>query len=123
MLTDDSFGISYLNQGLPFGGRKHSGYGRFGGPEGLLGLTAPKAITEDAWFGVVQTSIPPVVDYPVRDTQRSWTCTYEDAWHSKAARKLGTLLTHTRTHTVLHSLVRLAFGSLVQRIHAIRGLL
>lgn len=70
-----SFGISYLNQGLPFGGRKHSGYGRFGGPEGLLGITAPKAITEDVFFGIVQTSIPAVVDYPLDNTQRSWACT------------------------------------------------
>ena len=65
-----------MNQGLPFGGRKDSGYGRFAGPEGLLGLTAPKAVTEDVAFGLVQTSIPPVVDYPLSNTQRSWTCMY-----------------------------------------------
>ncbi|WFD02291.1 Meiotic Sister-Chromatid recombination aldehyde dehydrogenase [Malassezia obtusa] len=72
MVNINDFGISYLNQGLPFGGCKHSGYGRFAGPEGLLGLTRPKAMTEDVAFGLVQTSIPPVVDYPVRDTEKSW---------------------------------------------------
>lgn len=81
---------------MPFGGRKHSGYGRFGGPEGLQGLTAPKALTEDTLFGRIQTAIPPVVDYPVRNTLRSW--------------------------TFLRSLVRLAFGSWWARVQAIPGL-
>lgn len=97
MVNINDFGISYLNQGLPFGGCKHSGYGRFAGPEGLLGLTAPKAVTEDVLFGIVQTSIPPHVDYPLRDTRRSW--------------------------RFLQSLVRLAFGSLWDRIQALPGLL
>lgn len=76
MVNINDFGISYLNQGLPFGGCKDSGYGRFGGPEGLLGLTRPKAMTEDVAFGWVQTSIPPAVDYPIRNTAKSWMCTY-----------------------------------------------
>ncbi|KAL4402442.1 Meiotic Sister-Chromatid recombination aldehyde dehydrogenase [Malassezia pachydermatis] len=97
MVNINDFGISYLNQGLPFGGRKDSGYGRFAGPEGLLGLTAPKAVTEDVAFGLVQTSIPPVVDYPLSNTQRSW--------------------------TFLRSLVRLAFGSWTDALGAIPGLL
>jgi len=97
MVNINDFGISYLNQGLPFGGCKHSGYGRFAGPEGLQGLTAPKAVTEDVLFGIIQTSIPPHVDYPLRDTRRSW--------------------------RFLQSLVRLAFGSLWDRIQALPGLL
>jgi acyl-CoA reductase-like NAD-dependent aldehyde dehydrogenase len=31
-----SFACGYLNQGLPFGGVKASGSGRFAGPEGEL---------------------------------------------------------------------------------------
>lgn len=66
--------MSYLNQALPFGGVKHSGYGRFAGPEGLRGMTRPKAVTEDRLFGIVQTSIPAAVDYPL-DATRAWRCT------------------------------------------------
>lgn len=87
-----SFACGYLNQGLPFGGVKASGYGRFGGPEGLLSLvslsfpslsspsshigphtqTSPRAITSDLVFRYVRTSIPPPLDYPIRDSSRAW---------------------------------------------------
>jgi hypothetical protein len=60
------------SQDLPFGGTKYSGYGRFGGPEGLRGLTNPKAIVIDRWPSFVQTGIPKVMDYPVRSLVRSW---------------------------------------------------
>lgn len=43
---------------MPFGGVKASGHGRFAGPEGVRGLCAPKAVIEDRWFRVIQTSIP-----------------------------------------------------------------
>lgn len=91
-----SFGVSYLNQGLPFGGCKKSGYGRFGGPEGLQGLTNAKAVTEDLLFGLVQTGIPPALDYPIRDSQRSW--------------------------AFLQALLRLAFGPLPDRVRGVLGL-
>ncbi|WFC99768.1 Meiotic Sister-Chromatid recombination aldehyde dehydrogenase [Malassezia yamatoensis] len=64
MVNINDFGISYLNQGLPFGGCKDSGFGRFAGPEGLLGVTRTKAKTEDIAFRWVKTTIPAVVDYP-----------------------------------------------------------
>lgn len=35
MVALNDFGVFYLNQDLPFGGIKGSGYGRFAGPEGL----------------------------------------------------------------------------------------
>jgi len=57
---------------MPFGGTKASGYGRFGGPEGLRSLTNPKAITMDRWPSLVQTFIPKVLDYPIRSMSRSW---------------------------------------------------
>ncbi|KAG2041409.1 Aldehyde/histidinol dehydrogenase [Suillus americanus] len=72
VVSVNDFGVFYLNQDLPFGGTKSSGYGRFGGPEGLRALTNPKAIVTDRWPSFVQTSIPKVLDYPIRSLVRSW---------------------------------------------------
>jgi hypothetical protein len=44
-------------QSLPFGGVKMSGFGRFGGVEGLRALTVPKAVAEDA-LPFMKTTIP-----------------------------------------------------------------
>ncbi|PWN94186.1 Aldedh-domain-containing protein [Acaromyces ingoldii] len=73
MVNINDFAVSYLNQGLPFGGVKASGYGRFGGPEGLLSLTTTKAVTEDALFSWIRTGIPPPLHYPLNDAQKCWT--------------------------------------------------
>ncbi|KAL0947454.1 hypothetical protein HGRIS_013561 [Hohenbuehelia grisea] len=72
MVSVNDFGVFYLNQDLPFGGTKASGYGRFGGPEGLRALTNPKAIMIDRWPSLIQTSIPRVLDYPIRSLSTSW---------------------------------------------------
>lgn len=56
-----SSGVFYLNQAMPFGGCKGSGYGRFGGPEGLRGLCNLKSVITDRFHGWVQTGIPPPV--------------------------------------------------------------
>ncbi|KAG0223720.1 Meiotic Sister-Chromatid recombination aldehyde dehydrogenase [Actinomortierella wolfii] len=61
----NDFGASYLCQSLPFGGVGHSGYGRFAGPEGLRGVCYQKAITEDRWPSLIQTFLPPVLQYPM----------------------------------------------------------
>jgi acyl-CoA reductase-like NAD-dependent aldehyde dehydrogenase len=90
MVAVNDFGVFYLNQDLPFGGTKASGYGRFGGPEGLRALTNVKAIMVDRWPGLIQTSIPKVLDYPVRSLVHSWNFTsglvrflYADGWRSR----------------------------------------
>lgn len=62
----------YLNQSLPFGGCKASGYGRFAGPEGLRGLCNIRAVTEDRLHGLVQTSIPPALAYPIDSATKAW---------------------------------------------------
>ncbi|KZV89342.1 ALDH-like protein [Exidia glandulosa HHB12029] len=72
MVSVNDFGVTYVNQDLPFGGTKASGYGRFGGPEGLRGLTCPKAVVVDTFPRIIQTSIPRVVDYPIRSLLQSW---------------------------------------------------
>jgi acyl-CoA reductase-like NAD-dependent aldehyde dehydrogenase len=74
MVAVNDFGAYYACS-LPFGGVKGSGYGRFGGAEGLQGLCSVKAVCEDAWwakpFGL-QTNIPPQLQYPIRDREIAW---------------------------------------------------
>ncbi|KPI40669.1 putative aldehyde dehydrogenase-like protein [Cyphellophora attinorum] len=59
---------------MPFGGRGGSGYGRFGGEEGLRGLCNLKSVCEDAGWAAalgIQTKIPGVLRYPV-EGMRGW---------------------------------------------------
>ncbi|KKA28945.1 hypothetical protein TD95_004670 [Thielaviopsis punctulata] len=69
----NDFATFYAVQ-LPFGGVGGSGYGRFAGEEGLRGLCNAKSVCVDrmAWLGI-RTSIPPKVQYPVADQNKSWT--------------------------------------------------
>ncbi|CAK5279454.1 unnamed protein product [Mycena citricolor] len=102
MVSVNDFGVFYLNQDLPFGGVKSSGYGRFGGKEGLRALTNPKAIMIDYMPSVVQTQIPRVLDYPLRSLVTSWefvsgliTFVYGDGWRRRLA-GLGRLVRASR---------------------------
>ncbi|KDE04182.1 hypothetical protein MVLG_05345 [Microbotryum lychnidis-dioicae p1A1 Lamole] len=72
MVCTNDFGVFYLNQALPFGGCKASGYGRFAGKEGLRGLCHPKAVTEDRFHGWIQTGIPPLLAYPINSGLGAW---------------------------------------------------
>lgn len=82
----------YLNQALPFGGAKASGNaGRFAGPEGLRSLCNLKAVTEDRLHGWVQTSIPPLLAYPIKSGRGAWafvsgliTFVYGRDWRQRA---------------------------------------
>lgn len=65
---------SYYACSMPFGGRDGSGYGRFGGEEGLKGLCNIKSVTEDAWWANLlgmRTRIPLPLRYPV-DEKAGW---------------------------------------------------
>ncbi|KAI4278464.1 MAG: hypothetical protein L6R38_005247 [Xanthoria sp. 2 TBL-2021] len=65
MVSVNDFG-AYYAVGLPFGGRGGSGYGRFGGQEGLRGICNLKSVCKDSgwaeWVGV-GTRIPGLLDY------------------------------------------------------------
>ncbi|KAF8061097.1 ALDH22A1 [Scenedesmus sp. PABB004] len=64
MTSINDFNATYMCQGLPFGGVKDSGFGRFAGVEGLRALCVPKAVAEDGW-PLMRTTIPPLWQHPV----------------------------------------------------------
>lgn len=61
--VNDLEGCTYMNQSLPFGGCKKSGYDRFAGPEGLRGLCMIKSVCEDK-ISFIRNAIPPPMHYP-----------------------------------------------------------
>jgi acyl-CoA reductase-like NAD-dependent aldehyde dehydrogenase len=65
MVCTNDFNSNYLIQSLPFGGVNHSGFGRFAGPEGLRSLCLERAVVTDRFPGLVQTSIPAAIDFPI----------------------------------------------------------
>lgn len=67
MVAANDFASYYLCN-LPFGGAKGSGYGRFGGPEGLKSLCNLKSVCRDGFGGMMKTSIPRRLDYPKAQT-------------------------------------------------------
>ncbi|EXJ94933.1 hypothetical protein A1O1_00051 [Capronia coronata CBS 617.96] len=67
MVAVNDFGAFYACS-MPFGGVKGSGYGRFGGEEGLRALSNIKSVCADASWAMllgVSTAIPPKLQYPV----------------------------------------------------------
>lgn len=66
----NDFATFYVCQ-LPFGGIKDSGYGKFGGEEGLRGLCNEKSVCYDK-TKFISTSIPNVIDYPIKNGKRAW---------------------------------------------------
>ncbi|GMG46403.1 unnamed protein product [Ambrosiozyma monospora] len=66
----NDFATFYVCQ-LPFGGVKESGYGKFGGEEGLRGLCVEKSVCYDK-TSLIQTAIPKVIDYPIANGKKAW---------------------------------------------------
>lgn len=62
----NDFAVTYMCQSLPFGGIKESGFGRFGGIEGLRACCLVKAVAEDR-IKYIRTRIPKPIQYPVAD--------------------------------------------------------
>jgi acyl-CoA reductase-like NAD-dependent aldehyde dehydrogenase len=74
MVSVNDFG-SYYACSMPFGGVTGSGYGRFGGEEGLRALCNVKAVCEDAgWARLlgIRTKIPAQLQYPIQNGQKGW---------------------------------------------------
>ena len=71
MISINDFAVYYAVS-LPFGGVKASGYGRFGGEEGLRSICNTKAVCRDRFPGLFSTSIPPTLDYPTEGARRAW---------------------------------------------------
>jgi len=92
MVSVNDFAVYYLNQSLPFGGVKGSGYGRFAGEEGLRSVCNLKAVAVDRFPRIASTAIPAVVDYPLKDGERGWRFTkglIELGYGETVVRKLG----------------------------------
>lgn len=66
----NDFATFYVCQ-LPFGGVGGSGYGKFGGEEGLRGLCVEKSVCYDK-TNLISTQIPKVIDYPIANGKRAW---------------------------------------------------
>lgn len=71
MISINDFAVYYAVS-LPFGGVKGSGYGRFGGEEGLRSICNTKAVCLDRIPRLISTSIPPALDYPIEGARRAW---------------------------------------------------
>ncbi|QEU59878.1 Msc7 [Kluyveromyces lactis] len=66
----NDFATFYVCQ-LPFGGLNGSGYGKFGGEEGLLGLCNAKSVCFDK-LPFISTQIPKPLDYPIKSNSKAW---------------------------------------------------
>lgn len=71
MVAVNDFAVYYA-VGLPFGGVRGSGYGRFGGEEGLRAVCNVKAVSRDRFPMMLSTAIPPRLDYPLQDGGKAW---------------------------------------------------
>ncbi|CAR24874.1 Aldedh domain-containing protein [Lachancea thermotolerans] len=66
----NDFATFYVCQ-LPFGGINGSGYGKFGGEEGLTGLCNAKSVCYDK-LPFISTQIPKPLDYPIKSNASAW---------------------------------------------------
>lgn len=83
----NDFGLCYLDQDLPFGGVKYSGFGRMNGRDGLRAYTNPKAVLSDRF----SIEIPPRL-YPVgRNDYASAGATVRLLFSPKWSQKLKSL--------------------------------
>ena len=71
MVSVNDFAVYYAVS-LPFGGVNGSGYGRFGGKEGLRSICNMKAVCKDRFPFLLSTSIPSALDYRTGGARKAW---------------------------------------------------
>lgn len=84
----NDYGLCYLNQDLPFGGVKHSGFGRMNGRDGLRDFTNAKAVLTDRFPIHIPAKLYPVApgDYEQARTTihmlfaRRWSARLASLW-------------------------------------------
>ncbi|CAG8478742.1 6507_t:CDS:2 [Acaulospora morrowiae] len=64
MVGVNDFGVTYMCN-LPFGGVGGSGFGRFGGVEGMRSQCLMKSVALDRYPSLIQTTIPQALNYPI----------------------------------------------------------
>ena len=67
----NDFGLCYLNQDLPFGGVKYSGFGRMNGRDGLRAYTNHKAVLVDRFSIEIPPKLYPVGKYDYQAARAS----------------------------------------------------
>ncbi len=79
----NDFGMCYMNQDLPFGGVKYSGFGRMCGREGLRGYTNQKAVLADRFPIEIPPVLFPVGKYDYENAKSSIQLLFAASWKTK----------------------------------------
>lgn len=87
----NDFGLCYLNQDLPFGGVKHSGYGRMNGRDGLRAYTNAKAVLTDRFPFAVPPKLYPVNPGDYEKARSSIRLLFARRWRDKLRALLALL--------------------------------
>lgn len=81
----NDFGLCYLNQDLPFGGVKYSGFGRMNGRDGLRAYTNPKAVLTDRLPIGFPAKLYPVGASDYLQARHGLRLLFSDRWRDKWA--------------------------------------
>lgn len=79
----NDFGMCYLNQDLPFGGVKSSGYGRMNGRDGLRAYTNPKAVLTDRFGFSVLPKLYPITPDLYAKSRHSIRLLFARSWSDR----------------------------------------
>lgn len=80
----NDFGMCYLNQNLPFGGVKYSGFGRMNGRDGLRAYTNAKAVLTDRFPFQIPPKLYPVKPRDYATARNSIRLLFARRWADKA---------------------------------------